>query len=636
MQERSVSNMSISISMSMSLKLSSFPPPLWRLQPPPPPVSDAAAAAAIPLSSAPAHFSTRGFHCLLPRSPLGTQNRRPKHPPLLSSPADVPSPEDEEDEEDEDEGEEDDSASSARDAVSRLLHLEFGLSSDDASRVASNAPDYIRSLIDGVRELDELSLWDSSWKSAPLVSASTAAGFREKVAFLAKQRGDRGKVAFLESIGLPLSSALFVARSVSSDSLPTLLRKVKVLKEILFSSSDVEGLLGKNARRMMMHLSIPVDEDVQLTLSFFEKIEARRGGLDMLGYKDASFLYLVESFPRLLSLPIESHVKPLVQFFESIGIPHGRVRNIFLLFPPIIFYKVNDISKKVLVFQKILADSHDVGRMLLKYPWMLSTSIQVNYEEILSFFQMEKVPEPSSHRAIRCLPHIMGCSTSKLKLTVESLGELSVRNKKMGKVIAKSPQLLLRKPEEFFQVVSLLENFGFDRETVGKIVLRCPEIFAASIEKTLNKKLEFLKNMGISNHHLPRVIKKYPEVLVSDVDRTLIPRINYLMEIGLTKREIAFMVRRFSPLLGYSIEEVFIPKLEFLVKTMEKPLKEIVDYPRYFSYSLEKKIKPRYWVLKGTKVECSLKDMLSKNDEEFAAKFIYVDRMLLPPAPSHH
>lgn len=73
----------------------------------------------------------------------------------------------------------------------------------------------------------------------------------------------------------------------------------------------------------------------------------------MLGYKDASFVHLVESFPCLLSLPIESHVKPLVQFFESLGIPHRRVRNIILLFPPIIFYKANDISKKVLVFQKV-------------------------------------------------------------------------------------------------------------------------------------------------------------------------------------------------------------------------------------------------------------------------------------------
>lgn len=204
--------------MSMCLKLSSFPPTLGRLQPPPS-VSDTTAA--IPLSSA--HLSTRSFNCLLP-SPLHAQNRRPGLPPLLSSPGDVPSPEAEDEEEEGEEG--DDSASSAREAVSRLLHLDFGLSLDDASRVASNAPDYIRSLIDGVRELDELSLWDSSWKSTPLVSASAVAGFQEKVVFLAKQRGDQGRVAFLESIGLPLSSALFVARSASTDSLPTLLRKV--------------------------------------------------------------------------------------------------------------------------------------------------------------------------------------------------------------------------------------------------------------------------------------------------------------------------------------------------------------------------------------------------------------------------
>lgn len=82
------------------------------------------------------------------------------------------------------------------------------------------------------------------------------------------------------------------------------------------------------------------------------------------------------------------------------------------------------------------------------------------------------------------------------------------------------------------------------------------------------------------------------------------------------------MVGRFSPLLGYSIEEVLRPKLDFLVNIMEKPIKEVVDYPRYFSYSLEKKIIPRFWVLKAMNVECSLKDMLGKNDEEFAVEFM--------------
>lgn len=73
-------------------------------------------------------------------------------------------------------------------------------------------------------------------------------------------------------------------------------------------------------------------------------------------------------------------------------------------------------------------------------------------------------------------------------------------------------------------MVSFLEDVGFDRENVGRILGRCPELFASSIERTLMKKIDFLIGIGISKDHLPRTIKKYPELLVSDVDRTLLPR----------------------------------------------------------------------------------------------------------------
>ena len=105
------------------------------------------------------------------------------------------------------------------------------------------------------------------------------------------------------------------------------------------------------------------------------------------------------------------------------------------------------------------------------------------------------------------------------------------------------------------------------------------------------------------------------------------------MEIGLSERDVASMIHRFSPLLGYSIEVVLKPKLDYLINTMEKPLKEVVEYPRYFSYSLEKKIKPRYCVLKGRNIKCSLKDMLGKNDEEFAEEYMGIGRMLVLPSP---
>ncbi|KAK4402503.1 Transcription termination factor MTEF1, chloroplastic [Sesamum angolense] len=328
---------------------------------------------------------------------------------------------------------------------------------------------------------------------------------------------------------------------------------------------------------------------------------SKRGGLNLLGCEHTSFRHLIESFPRLLFLPLQSRVKPIVKFLENIGVPKGCVRNILLLYPPILSYDIEKgYQTKITV---IGAKDNDLGKMLVKYPWILSPSILENFEKVLDFFDEEKVPKISSSRAIKAWPHILGCSVNKLKVMVERFGEIGITNKKLGHVIATSPQLLLRKPQEFVQVVIFFKGLGLDEEAISRTLGRCPEIFAASMDKTLEKKLEFLSNVGIPKSHLPRVIRKYPELFVCDVDRALLPRMRYLMRIGLSKKDIGLM-----------------------------PVRCVVDYPRYFSYSLEKKIKPRYWVLKGRNVEFSLKEMLGKNDEEFAAEYLGMEEMLVPPS----
>uniref|UniRef100_A0A0E0M4I9 Uncharacterized protein n=1 Tax=Oryza punctata TaxID=4537 RepID=A0A0E0M4I9_ORYPU len=503
-------------------------------------------------------------------------------------------------------------------AVAELLR-EHGASPADAASIAARAPGYAAMLSDGVRELDEVGLWES-WSSGVGVGREVemaGLGFGRKVYYMgkAKSRRDRGVVPLLESVGVRLSSAKLIAPYVSAAGLPVLIDRIKFLKEILFSSNGYETLLSRNAKRMMMHLSIPADESLQSTLSFFEKMEARYGGLNMLGHGDVAFPYLIESFPMLLLCSENNNLKPLIDFLQYIGIPKPRIASVLLSFPPIILSDVEtDIKPRINAWEKDVAEvSMDSFNMCDRKLW-----------PNVNVLPKKKVLGV----AMRSWPHILGCSTKRMNSIVELFDDLGISKKMLVPVVTSSPQLLLRKPNELMQIILFFKDMGLDKKTVAKILRRSPEIFASSVENTLKKKINFLIDFGVPKHYLPRIIRKYPELLLLDINRTLLPRINFFLDMGLSKKNVCSMIYRFSPLLGYSIELVVKPKLEFLLRTMKKPLKAVVEYPRYFSYSLEGRIKPRFFVLQSRKIDCSLTDMLAKNDELFAEEYLGIGRSL--------
>jgi len=48
-------------------------------------------------------------------------------------------------------------------------------------------------------------------------------------------------------------------------------------------------------------------------------------------------------------------MKPLVEFLEDVGVPRGCMRNILLLFPPIVFYDLEkDIKLRIKAFEKVI------------------------------------------------------------------------------------------------------------------------------------------------------------------------------------------------------------------------------------------------------------------------------------------
>lgn len=64
----------------------------------------------------------------------------------------------------------------------------------------------------------------------------------------------------------------------------------------------------------------------------------------MLGDRDASFQRLIHSFPRILLLSLETRLKPIVEFLKDVGVPKRKLRNVVLLYPPIMF---QDVEKDI-------------------------------------------------------------------------------------------------------------------------------------------------------------------------------------------------------------------------------------------------------------------------------------------------
>ncbi|KAG2631551.1 hypothetical protein PVAP13_2NG034400 [Panicum virgatum] len=79
------------------------------------------------------------------------------------------------------------------------------------------------------------------------------------------------------------------------------------------------------------------------------------------------------------------------------------------------------------------------------------------------------------------------------------------------------------------------------------------------------------------------------------------------------------MVADFPALLRYNVD-ILKPKCQYLRRVMVRPLKDLIEFPRFFSYSLEDRIEPRHQTLVANRINMKLWYMLTGSDEEFTQR----------------
>ncbi|KAL0740410.1 hypothetical protein Bca4012_081923 [Brassica carinata] len=162
-------------------------------------------------------------------------------------------------------------------------------------------------------------------------------------------------------------------------------------------------------------------------------------------------------------------------------------------------------------------------------------------------------------------------------------------------------------------ITFLLREVGVDSTfDLRQALRRRPRLLACSVDHQLRPALYFLQSLGIPE---PR---RHTYLLSCSVEGKLLPRIEFFeRNLGFSRRSAAAMFKRFPQLFNYSIGENYEPKLSYLVGEMGRDVREVLEFPQYFSFSLENRIRPRHVACVERGVRLPLAVMLKTKEDGF-------------------
>lgn len=217
-------------------------------------------------------------------------------------------------------------------------------------------------------------------------------------------------------------------------------------------------------------------------------------------------------------------------------------------------------------------------------------------------------------------PEILGMRVgNNIKLKVEYLLGLGIPREVLAKVLEVKPFILSFDLEEKMKpAIEDLRSLGVREEHLSRVVIQYADILGLNIKHRLETKMGwFIKHAGVKREDIARVLEKLPQILAINIALAQ-SRVTFLSREGFSVEQLGIMVTNCPQILALSIDEVLKPHLSFFVNSMKRPLSELVDYPFYFTYNLEKRIRPRYIQIEQKGVQCSLSWFLNCSDVKFA------------------
>ncbi|PON72702.1 Mitochodrial transcription termination factor [Parasponia andersonii] len=250
------------------------------------------------------------------------------------------------------------------------------------------------------------------------------------------------------------------------------------------------------------------------------------------------------------------------------------------------------------------------------YPQTQSSNLSLQIKEKILCLEVMGV---DSGKALSLNPDLHSATLASIHSVVSFLRSKGLRHPDLPKIFGMCPRVLTADVSADLAPVFdfLAADLRVPDRDLRRVINKCPRLLACSARDQLRPALFYLRRLGFRDPEA--LVYSDAVLLVSSVERTLIPKLRFIEGMGVSAEEAAAMVVRCPALFTFSIENNFRPKWEYLAGEMGRRVEELKEFPQYFAFSLEKRIKPRHTEVarRGVGVEMPLPLMLKTTDEEF-------------------
>eukprot|EP00249_Psilotum_nudum_P017684 c26440_g1_i1 orf=647-1444(+) len=241
-------------------------------------------------------------------------------------------------------------------------------------------------------------------------------------------------------------------------------------------------------------------------------------------------------------------------------------------------------------------------------------------------------------------PSVLYNTAEKMEIKVRFLESIGVNRERLMK---RSTAVLNMHLESLEQKVMHLQRLGMSSGTFQKF----PQILHSNIEKSVKPKMALLERIGIKKEHFQKLMQIQPSIIglsqktlnsklqifqlldfelksasstriLASLNRSINgiqAHFDTLKGMGFSHGEVCFLLARQPEILCLN-KQYLLKKADYLVNRLNRDIRELLKFPAFLCYSLEKRIIPRFTILKETGRVCvnlSLSTVLSCSNKNF-------------------